>query len=377
MSFRSDYQLPFPSAIGLIGISISFGFFLIVYIIGPDTFIPTQINDALTVMNMAENISSITQDKGGYYYTALALSYLTDWQASLVLIITALILFYAIFKNLKTTVAISVGTFLTIAPSILFLAIFTKDTFTPLISIIATYMLSSRSSTILKLATIIAIYVPYGLYFRQYYLIIAGSFILMTIASGIRDKRWIIPIFLVIMIILTMVPAQYYYEVGSVRDYLNRGRVWDNVSGSRTAFFNPLPPDGMFNFIINYFYAVFRLNLAVLTSPRPQELFLTLNAGTFAFLAWVGMRAKDRCVKLPTLMFIAHFLVMMLFEPDLGSYLRHASAVLPYLIPALICWDRQLFQRRRHPSIPRRSAATRHEAFRTPVGPSSNEQFGR
>ena len=35
------------------------------------------------------------------------------------------------------------------------------------------------------------------------------------------------------------------------------------------------------------------------------------------------------------LLFIAHILVLFIFEPDAGSYMRHASSVIFYLLPSL------------------------------------------
>jgi hypothetical protein len=125
------------------------------------------------------------------------------------------------------------------------------------------------------------------------------------------------------------------------------------MAGSRTVFYNLLPSDNIFNFIINYFYAIFRLNFAFILSPKPQELFLALNLGVYFFLTLIGIRAADARVRLPTLLFVAHFGVMMLFEPDLGSYLRHTSSVLLYLVPALTLWDAR--QRKANPPADRRA----------------------
>src|SRR5690606_16251863 len=130
-------------------------------------------------------------------------------------------------------------------------------------------------------------------------------------------------------------------ELGEARDIVNRGRQWSNFAGSRSAFMNLVPTRDAFDFLVNYFYAVLRLNLPILFNPAPQEVFLMLNVGIYGWLAYIGCSVRDPAVRFPVVLFISHVLVLTIFEPDLGSYLRHLSSVFIYLLPALSFWDWQ------------------------------------
>jgi hypothetical protein len=334
------------------GLLIAVFLFIAIYAIGPEFLVPTQINDALTVSAMSMNVNRDMDGGGGYYYTALLLSMLSKREAAILQYAIAILFFYVVFRKIHGFQSVSVALFLTISPIFLFLTLFVKDTFTPLLTIVVLIILATRGNAFVKLLLVACIYLPYGLYFRSYYIGIVGVFAALVAIEKI-EKKWVFLMGLIALGICLFIPKEYIQSVGDIRDFLNRGRAWDNMAGSRTVFYNLLPSDNIFNFIINYFYAIFRLNFAFLLSPRPQELFLALNLGVYFSLTLIGVRAADARVRLPTLLFVAHFGVMMLFEPDLGSYLRHTSSVLLYLVPALTLWDAR--QRRANPPADRRA----------------------
>ena len=62
---------------------------------------------------------------------------------------------------------------------------------------------------------------------------------------------------------------------------------------------------------------------------------------TYVLLMIRGLRSGNSRVSWPAALFCAHMLVLNIFEPDLGSYLRHLSTALLFLAPSLAMWDRQ------------------------------------
>ena len=113
-----------------------------------------------------------------------------------------------------------------------------------------------------------------------------------------------------------------------------------DTAGHRTVFLNPLPVDGLVNFSINYLYAAIRLNAPVFFAPSFKDLFLTIYA-------WALIYALYRYRKPATLtgfcaraLVISHLLVLLVFEPDHGTYLRHLSSV-SLMMACMINFHRQ------------------------------------
>src|SRR5690606_1092198 len=82
--------------------------------------------------------------------------------------------------------------------------------------------------------------------------------------------------------------------------------------------------------------AIVRLNFPIIFQPGTKELFLTVNVSILGYLAFLGLSSPDRRTWRPTLLFLSHFMVLMIFEPDYGSYLRHIMTSAPLLGPALL-----------------------------------------
>lgn len=321
----------------VIGFSATFAFFLLIYIIGPDFILPSQTRDAQTVADMATNLDDISNGAGGYYYTSLLLSYLPSGGEEWLVLSTAILFISIIFSKIKTLPAAALASFLCVTPILMFLFAYMKDTFTPLLTAICLLVLSSHRPLIFRMFLVLIFYAAYGIYFRQYYLVIAGAFLLLMI---FQISNWYARLVLALLAlsVFMLLPDAYFYEIGNARDFVNRGR-WFDATGNRTTFFNLVPPTNSINFVINYAYAIVRLNFPWLFSFGVKELFLTLNIAIYAFLINLGLKSPNERTRLPTILFFSHILVLHIFEPDLGSYLRHASSALLYLLPTLVLID--------------------------------------
>lgn len=211
---------------------------------------------------------------------------------------------------------------------------FGKESFViPLTFIILQIALKSRS-TIHAIITIFIVYLLYGLFFREYYLIILAAFVCCIIFRK-ASLPFRILYLLLFVCILFVIPSKFFITLQGDRDRINEVA---NLYFNRvhTAIYNPLPPDNGFNFIVNYLYAFARLNLAFIFRFSANEIILLFDSVIFFRLAYTTLKKPgiNEATLLP-LLFVAHLLVLYIFEPDVGSYLRHASSVFLYLLPSL------------------------------------------
>jgi hypothetical protein len=190
-----------------------------------------------------------------------------------------------------------------------------------------------------SLVILVELYAAYGLFVRPYYLLILP-------VCGVLYALPCWPQWFKVLVMgcafcaLWLVPPEVFTSLQGVRDDNNFDRILGEL-GNRTFFFNPFSPEHPLGFLGNYAYAALRLNLPVLFSFQPQEIFLSLTsllygALVYAQLAWGNWRAR-----LMGCLFLAHLMVLWLFEPDLGSYLRHASSAVAYLWPGLVLWQKR------------------------------------
>ena len=337
----------------VIGFSATFAFFLLIYIIGPDFILPSQTTDAQTVADMATNLDDISNGAGGYYYTAYLLSLLPPGGEQVLVIGVGLLFIGTVFSHTKTFPTAALASFLCTTPILMFLFAYMKDTFTPILTSIALLLLSRNRNLPITFLLVLATYISYGIFFRTYYILIAAAFAGLLI---FHTSNWYFRLVLatVALAALLLLPDAYFYELGSARDLVNRHRPVDTL-GNRTVFFNPYPPTNALNFTINYVYAIIRLNLPFLFSFGLKESFLVINIAIYAILVRVGFSSSHLTSKMPVILFCAHILVLYIFEPDLGSYLRHASSALLYLTPALTVLDKSHVSLITHRRRPRRS----------------------
>ncbi|ARE39244.1 hypothetical protein RGUI_1103 [Rhodovulum sp. P5] len=295
---------------------------------GQSTFSATASLDSQAIERLAQD-----GETSGGSYAAMAAVYLMIPAGlhKLVTLLIGLACIGAYFWQVRRREAALSIAFLSLAPSILTLATFQKDTVLALFVLSVFAILLSRWPNLYKILAILAIYALYASLFRNYYFIIAVFFVMLMVLR--RGNR--VALFyglLLFAVSFVFVPPDVYETLQGSRDVVNTFRLnrpaWQQP---RTAFLNPVPPDSLWNFAVNYVYAMFRLNLYVLVSPGAKELFLLLNAVFYiGFFSWGYMRRTDAAM-LAGALGVAHLLVLHFFEPDNGSYVRHLGSTLPYL----------------------------------------------
>jgi hypothetical protein len=227
---------------------------------------------------------------------------------------------------------------------------FGKETFVIPLTLLIWRVTEKASSKAKAFCAIGAIYVVYGLFFRQYYLIILASF-----AGIMLFRRSAAPLRLAYIFVLLAlsfaVPAPVFEQLQGPRDEINRysNLVTDTV---RTAIYNPFPPDNAYHFGLNYLYTLVKLNLPILFDHTLNEIDLFLNILIYGALVYAGIRQRSAsATSLLPWLFLAHISVLIIFEPDSGSYFRHFSSVMVYLIPALRVVEERYAQRFSQPPL--------------------------
>jgi uncharacterized membrane protein len=242
---------------------------------------------------------------------------------------------------LRQPLSLAVVSLLLIPPILFFLTQFNKDTVLVTVIISSCLILTSDLSLYKRYALVSSIYILYALFFREYYLLIIGVFIA---SLAIRRLNLVFAISLATLLVaaLLLVPSDVFSQLQSSRDAFNQNRIrFGAVAGGRTAFMNPLPPTDLFSFVVNYIYAFVRLNVPVLFGTTARDLFLFVNIAIYGWVITKFLGYRRNRATTPLILFVSHISVLIIFEPDLGSYLRHVSSALPYCIPAFNLIDQR------------------------------------
>lgn len=289
-------------------------------------FSSTGGNDAATVARLA---AEERFEEGGYGSTAFVFGLVPEaLQGALIFVIGSWFILYSL-RRLQTNLHALLMLFLVLAPSILTVATFQKDLLTVPFLIAVAWSLERFPKGAALIGSVGLVYALYGYLFRDYFYLIL-FFFLFILAVRKLALQWKIVLFLGLVLVLTLTPVSMLQSLQGHRDIVNYYRLNDpNFVGARTAFANLMPIDGAWSFTVNYIYAMIRLNLAFFLDPGPKELFLGMNVLGYLLAIVFGFRHGSRFAQNAASLLLAHLIVLHLFEPDLGSYMRHLSITLP------------------------------------------------
>lgn len=197
-----------------------------------------------------------------------------------------------------------------------------------------------------KLAFIVGAYAVYAALFRQYFFLIIAAFAGVYMMIESRNLNIAVMIALLGVAIVLMTPVDFLYDLQYPRDMVNYNRIGSGLPGHRTAFMNPYPIDSSWNFILNYLYVVVRLNIPMVFDLSPKAWFWFGSVVCYVFVLVKGLKNSTDEIRILSALFMAHVSVLLLFEPDTGSYTRHITSVFVYLTPSLMVVDNYFQQRR-------------------------------
>lgn len=300
-----------------------------------DEFLPRKYFwDSEILLGMMKGYIISDVDDGSYYYTVKIFSILGYeglWalNSAVALIFISYCSKYAL--NLKLFVIIS---FLIIPHIILGMIRPQKELIVTMIALMflfgSTKFQENRLRNILILLSIL--YLSYSVV-RIYYLVIFLVFLyLYWIVYGISNKKTAVS--LSILIAILFLPPSILESIQGTRDVFNSLRP-SGIAGHQTVYFNPFPPSNGIYFILNYFSAFFYFNFPLASYINLNSIFLQVYVFVVGYVFLIHQLKARTLVVICMLLFASHVIVLILFEPDSGSYLRHLSSVVIYILPAL------------------------------------------
>lgn len=187
------------------------------------------------------------------------------------------------------------------------------------------------------------LFVLYGFVFRQYYVFLAILPVVMYVISGvkIRNKRLLtITSGLVVIIFLSlsygMVKGQFMSE--EIRYGVNSGRMESKNANSMIS--SPVKPDTWYGESIGILYGFFSVNLPLnglkhLKSPHIL-VFVFWQLIMFGILFWRFRHCfkdgrKNNYELWQFFILFSFFIVQGVFEPDMGSAIRHKIGIFPLI----------------------------------------------
>jgi len=208
----------------------------------------------------------------------------------------------------------------------------TKETVVLAITLLISYVAQRVRADTVLIAVIVIIYGLYGAFFREYYLLILAAFLgFYVMSKAAPTLRW--TYLLLAFVVLLLLPEQIYGMLQGPRDETNFWIGFGAAEQIRTIFRNPFPPDGPWHFLGNYAYAFAVLHFPFFLFTTVKEFLMFVNILFYGWLLFTGLKLLKGPLRLLLYLFAAHVVVLVLFEPDLGSFFRHFSSAFLYLLP--------------------------------------------
>jgi hypothetical protein len=192
-----------------------------------------------------------------------------------------------------------------------------------------------RTSKVLTIGAFLFLYAIYGVFVRQYYLLIVGVFFIVYYLWRRPLKYHLAAAALAVAAIMAA-PSSILQTLQSPRDTSN-AYAEQIGSDNRTAFTNVASPATGPGFLVNYVYAATVLITPVLYFQTASDFFMQLMIATMLVVLYKARRRSRRGpdrfeLRFFASLFIAHILVQLIFEPDLGSFTRHLTSVMLYIV---------------------------------------------
>jgi hypothetical protein len=174
----------------------------------------------------------------------------------------------------------------------------------------------------------------YGITIRKYYLLI------VPVALGLLWTRrfpWYVKTWLycsAALIVLVGFPEQVG-EIQALRDEVNVPRIFHPTEGGRSAFLNPAETDSVTGVLANLGYAIARIFLPVAFGATVKDLIFEPFLILVLYCCVCGFLRGSTPAAWGSSIVLAYLMVAMLFEPDVGSFARHASSLFPFAALAI------------------------------------------
>ena len=297
----------------------------------------------------AELIAELMQSGPGsqsqsFIYTAALLDAIPEFAQDIFVNIIGCTTILLITLNLRRALSFFIAPLIVLPLMVTNIMSPTKETIVLMMGLIIFFTAHKSNHPGKLLFTIIFLYGAYGATIRIYYLLILA----LLLCFYVWPKLPIIAkavLLAALGVALLLLPPELYEALQGSRDKVATYFSTTSQHIVRTFFDNPFPPDNFWHFLLNYGNAVMILNMPLILFQTWKEWLLLINVIVWWYLTFVGLQKLKGNLLILTQLFFSHLLVLQLFEPDLGSYLRHASSVFIYLVPALLGTESRLWAR--------------------------------
>jgi hypothetical protein len=179
-----------------------------------------------------------------------------------------------------------------------------------------------------------ALLLLYGYTIRTYYLLIVGAAVGLYVLCKLPlwFRLWLVGSGVAILL------AGFWDHLGSIqalRDEVNLPRVFHPAEGGRSAFLNPYPTDSFEGVILNVGYAAARLFLPVAFGGTVKDLIFEPFILVFLYCCFCGLVSGSRPAQWGSCILLGYLSIAVLFEPDVGSFARHAASLFPFAVLAM------------------------------------------
>lgn len=238
---------------------------------------------------------------------------------------------------------------------VVYLGIPSKEFITVLWIFLISFILISRISLVKKIFYSLCLFMFFGWFFRQYFILVPLIALGLMFASQIKIKNKALANTLIGLTIVAFMSLSHGIIKGrfiteSFRNEFNVQRVESGNENAATMILSPVSPDTFHGEVFGIVYGFFSVNLPVQGLRfllRPQVIiFVVWQLCLFSLLFYYYNNAlKKRTLYKHELwifhLLFAYFLVQGVFEPDLGSAVKHKLGVLP-LIWLAIYYDKKM-----------------------------------
>jgi len=323
-------------------------------------------NDAYTIALDEYNIKGL-QDSYPIAMWFYDVTYLNRLPFSVITLIQFPILFYLLFKigvpyNFNRFTLRNVIAWLTIFALAVYVSMPSKEFLNFIFITMVVLVLQSERKLSSKILITTGLLLFFGWWYRSYYLMLPVIALVLHGLSYIRLRSKLIAGLVTGLGVAIFLSLSYGMVTGtfmseSTREFINQIRL--NASDAQTAIISPIKTDTGGGEAFGIVYGFFTVNLpinALRFFYKPQVLVfilwqILLSGHLLYFYSVCLRRRKEFPVQLYAFqILIAYFIVQGVFEPDLGSAIRHKIGVLP-LIWICIYFDRFNLSKRKNLAV--------------------------
>lgn len=224
-----------------------------------------------------------------------------------------------------------------------YLAMPSKEFINFLYIFLITRLLQSNKTVRLKIIGVFLMLVFFGFFYRTYFALIPVLALGLYLSSFIKVKRKLIlnivnGLFLACVMSLSYGIIKGEFMSESSREALNKTR--KGRADSQTAIFSPIKTNNIVGESVGIFYGFFSVNIPLNGLKyfyKPQVLaFVLWQSLLFIYLALLYKtclknRYKYRHEQWVFHLLFAYFIIQGVFEPDLGSAVKHKLGVFPLI----------------------------------------------